>query len=164
MIYFVYFVQAGDSGPIKIGIAWNISARLYALQSAAHEELHLIGDIHCRDREAALALESKLHQQFKNFHIRGEWFRAASEVFAAVPSPCFQDAVCVSNKQRKKPPPSPFSTPFASFSVPAGKRRLEVTGEYPPWADAIDRKNLSTVDAYARRRMLICAKRWCGSG
>lgn len=163
MIYFVYFIQVENSGPIKIGISWDIFRRLTHIQSASYEELHLIGDIHCRDRKAALALESELHQQFKDFHIRGEWFRAEPEVLAAVPAPCSRDAACISTT-RHKLPPSPFSAPFAPFSLPLGKRRLDMSGAYPPWADAVDRKNLSALDDLTRRRMMTQAKRWCGSG
>ena len=64
-----YFIQRGKNGPIKIGKSKDPEARLKELQTASDEELHLLavvsGDI-----------EKQLHEHFKNFRIRGEWFEA----------------------------------------------------------------------------------------
>ena len=67
---FVYFIQAGEGGPIKIGYSSDPRVRAGDLQTAHHEQLRLLcttpGD---------MALEAKLHKRFKRSRIRGEWFR-----------------------------------------------------------------------------------------
>jgi len=67
---FTYFIQAGEGGPIKIGIATNVRARLSGLQTGSHEALRLIGAI-----PGGADAERFLHQLFAAHHIRGEWFR-----------------------------------------------------------------------------------------
>lgn len=69
---FVYFVQSGDDGPVKIGIAKNPLDRLGALQTGNHQDLH-IRHVVPGDR----ALETSLHHRFKDALIRGEWFGLA---------------------------------------------------------------------------------------
>lgn len=41
----VYIVQAGERGPIKIGSAGNVQKRLSGLQTGHYEELHLVAAI-----------------------------------------------------------------------------------------------------------------------
>lgn len=67
---FIYFVQAGAYGPIKIG--WSAShptVRLATLQSANHEELRLLSYRAGTQRD-----ERDLHRLLANCRIRGEWF------------------------------------------------------------------------------------------
>lgn len=65
----VYFIQAGLSGPIKIGQANNVTKRMLSLQGANHEQLHLLATIPAHD-----TLEPFLHARFAANRIRGEWF------------------------------------------------------------------------------------------
>lgn len=87
MSYYVYFVQAGRDGPIKIGVAWSVPQRVRELQVASWEELHVIGDVRCSNKESAFALEAALHERLRKFHMRGEWYVAADEVTAAIRDP-----------------------------------------------------------------------------
>lgn len=68
----VYFIQAGQHGPIKIGVASNVRKRLAALQTGHHTSLRIIGTV-----PGDAALERELHQRFAAHRIRGEWFKAA---------------------------------------------------------------------------------------
>jgi hypothetical protein len=72
---FVYFIQAGDDGPIKIGWALDPTARLKELQVGCPEPLRLLMTI-ADDGE----LESQLHRRFASLRLRGEWFRAEQEL------------------------------------------------------------------------------------
>lgn len=66
---YVYFIQAGFTGPIKIGSAVDPAKRLNNLQCGNHEEL--------RVRELVLAdqtTEATFHAHWREAHIRGEWF------------------------------------------------------------------------------------------
>jgi len=71
----VYFIQAGDKGPIKIGVARSVERRLEALQTGNHEELRIITKIMCEGLAHAYATERKFHKMFKKYRIRGEWFK-----------------------------------------------------------------------------------------
>jgi hypothetical protein len=66
---FIYFIQSGEHGPIKIGLSNGPNRRLPQLQTGNPDELllrHVIpGD---------LGVERKLHQRFEPARIRGEWF------------------------------------------------------------------------------------------
>lgn len=71
----IYFIQAGTSGPIKIGISDNIQTRLTVLQTAHFLELRLIA--HCQGTNAD---EKELHDRFNHLRMRGEWFCPAKEL------------------------------------------------------------------------------------
>lgn len=71
----IYFIQAGDGGPVKIGFAEDIRKRFCQLQIANHEELRLIGAM-----PGGLTHEHRLHEQFMEDHIRGEWFRPSERL------------------------------------------------------------------------------------
>jgi hypothetical protein len=69
---FIYFVQQGTRGPVKIGIANDPLARRSKLQTGNPQELHL-RHVVPGDR----ALEHDLHHRFREARIRGEWFGLA---------------------------------------------------------------------------------------
>lgn len=74
----VYFIQAGDNGPIKIGIARNPRKRLRQLQTANPERLRLLGTI-----DGDLEVERRIHSELEDWRLAGEWFRADEEVKVA---------------------------------------------------------------------------------
>lgn len=73
----VYFVQAGDGGPVKIGFSEKPEYRLSKMQADCPHALQLIalvdGD---RDREA------ELHEEFAAHRRAGEWFDPAEAILA----------------------------------------------------------------------------------
>jgi hypothetical protein len=75
----IYFVQAGESGPIKIGISTNPRARIRTLQSSNYEELRplLVGI-------AYPGQEQKIHASLAHLHVRGEWYRSERPVFEEI--------------------------------------------------------------------------------
>ena len=76
---FVYAIQAGDDGPIKIGWAFDPRFRLAELQTGNAAELRIIGVV-----EADRMLERALHVRLRPYRLRGEWFKACPEVFEAL--------------------------------------------------------------------------------
>jgi hypothetical protein len=66
----VYFIQVGEDGPIKIGIAGNVEARLMECQVGIPYELRVRAVIPQGDRQ----MERELHGRFQSHWIRGEWF------------------------------------------------------------------------------------------
>ena len=72
---FVYFIQAGLLGPIKIGWSANVKQRLAAAQVDNHEELRLRATA-----PGGPQIEARLHTVFHTAWIRGEWFRPVAEL------------------------------------------------------------------------------------
>lgn len=76
---FIYFIQAGDNGPIKIGRSDFAGARLETMQIGNHEELRLL----CCFRDTHL-LETRLHRRFSATRIRGEWFKPTPDLLRLI--------------------------------------------------------------------------------
>src|SRR5690606_777208 len=71
----VYFIQAGEDGPVKIGWAADPVARLGELQVGNHLELRIIRTI-----DGPPIAERVLHDYFGHRRIRGEWFSFDQEM------------------------------------------------------------------------------------
>lgn len=67
---FIYFVRAGDAGPIKVGYAGNVRRRLSTLQIGCPCPLILL-----HHEPGSLADEVEWHWRLRDFRVRGEWFR-----------------------------------------------------------------------------------------
>jgi hypothetical protein len=77
----VYFVQGGETGPIKIGQTDNIDMRLRAMQATSPVKLNLRGiivDPRKKKREA------KLHERFAATRLHGEWFEPTRQLLAYI--------------------------------------------------------------------------------
>lgn len=74
----IYFIQAGEAGPVKIGVATNVHVRIATLQTGHHEELRLLVAI----PEQGSNHEAGLHHMFAAHRIRGEWFHPHDDVLA----------------------------------------------------------------------------------
>jgi len=72
---YVYFIQAGQNGPIKIGYTKNYKARIQFGQTFNHNKLRFLKII-----QADISLESELHRKFSKYRIRGEWFEPSKEI------------------------------------------------------------------------------------
>ena len=77
----IYFIQAGQDGPIKIGFSENPAQRFVKVQSDNPAECILLGVM-----AGDVATERELHAKLALHVIRGEWFRPASDVLAEVPA------------------------------------------------------------------------------
>jgi hypothetical protein len=69
----VYFIgqEDGEFCRIKIGVAKDIAKRRRNLQTGNPSAIRLLGWI---NTDATFELESRLHQQFSETRVRGEWF------------------------------------------------------------------------------------------
>lgn len=73
----VYFIQSGLSGPIKIGVtSGSAYSRLTSLQTGSPETLYLVGVV----KGWGAKEESRIHSAFESYRLRGEWFRADTEL------------------------------------------------------------------------------------
>ena len=75
----VYFIQQGDGGPIKVGVACDPTRRLAELQTGCPDKLRLLAT-----RPGGIQEEHRLHAQFAQSRIRGEWFRPSVELIALI--------------------------------------------------------------------------------
>ena len=71
----IYFIRGKDSGNIKIGYSTNPKKRQSNLQTAHYEELELIGFM-----SGTLDDETRIHQKFAVYNIRGEWYHPSDEI------------------------------------------------------------------------------------
>jgi len=66
---YVYFIQEGEAGSIKIGRAAEPSRRVSSLQTGNPRKLHL--RVYARGDEKT---ETELHRFLKESRLGGEWF------------------------------------------------------------------------------------------
>jgi hypothetical protein len=76
---YVYFVQAGESGPIKIGFSTDPDRRIKTLRTAMSEELIVLKVV-----KGSRQLEKTLHDQFSEINRRGEWYEPTTELLEFV--------------------------------------------------------------------------------
>jgi len=75
MTGFIYFIQSERGGPIKIGYATNVQQRLEQLQSAHPYRLLCLAST-----QGSIGLEHRLHENFDNYRLLGEWFEPCDEL------------------------------------------------------------------------------------
>lgn len=75
----IYFIEAGDGGPIKIGRAVDPESRLRQLQTGTPERLRLLAVV-----AGSRDLESDIHRRLAAHRRSGEWFEPAPDVFAVM--------------------------------------------------------------------------------
>lgn len=105
----VYFIQAGKNGAVKIGWTRQPDRRFRALQTSQHSQLRFLGVIP-GDR----TLERQLHQRFAVHRMKGEWFKRSGVVGAIMPMILDHGFRVV---PARIPPNSPRQNRAASFSV-----------------------------------------------
>ncbi|MDD3814370.1 MAG: GIY-YIG nuclease family protein [Desulfocapsaceae bacterium] len=71
----IYFIQENTNGPIKVGTCVALDQRINQLQTGNPRLLQVIKTI-----PGHTAREAQIRKDLKQFHIRGEWFRAESDV------------------------------------------------------------------------------------
>lgn len=77
----VYFIQAIDSGIIKIGQTTDIGKRLAALQTGCPEQLTVL-----KTMPGDKSIERLLHKKFSAANKQGEWFYPTDELLKYIGS------------------------------------------------------------------------------
>ena len=83
---FVYFIRAGESQMVKIGIAADPKQRMNDLQVGNHERLALIGKF--KTGTDPWQEERNLHRRFAHLALHGEWFRLGPEIESFIRERC----------------------------------------------------------------------------
>ncbi len=77
----VYVIQMGDDGPVKIGFTGDVGKRFDQLQSACPVTLHIRALFPCNS-----TIERGLHRRFIDHRMRGEWYLPHAEIWDYVSS------------------------------------------------------------------------------
>jgi hypothetical protein len=80
---FLYFIQAGDGGPIKIGFSSRPGERLAELQIGNAAELRMLGAFDVSN-QGIEAMEAGWHYVFWAARVRGEWFKPIPKLLRAI--------------------------------------------------------------------------------
>ena len=72
---FVYFIQAGDNGAIKIGYTKDVDRRIKELQTSNPEKLNLLLKVGAEPND-----EKVMHDKFKKYCINLEWYSPSDEL------------------------------------------------------------------------------------
>ncbi|HEY6015704.1 MAG TPA: GIY-YIG nuclease family protein [Gaiellaceae bacterium] len=73
---FVYFVQRGADGPIKVGFSATPLRRIAQLQTSSAELLHVLATV-----PGGPSLERELHALFAKHRLASEWFSPHPQLF-----------------------------------------------------------------------------------
>jgi hypothetical protein len=112
---YVYAIWAGN-GPIKVGKATSVKARLQGIQTGSHKRLAVLKEWHRPDGDAAI-VERLAHGILADYRQAGEWFRVSPEkVCAAV-----ERAIITA----ETPPPPPAPDPEEDPLSPEARADLE---------------------------------------
>lgn len=71
----IYGIQNASNGTIKIGVSENARRRFIQLQSATADKLIFLGVIAGQKDD-----EQAIHEKFKQYHVRGEWYECNEEI------------------------------------------------------------------------------------
>lgn len=71
-VLYAYAIQAGEGGPVKIGVSKDPARRLRELQKANAEKLRGLAAWRVLGLE-----EAQLHEEYAELRIHGEWFEPA---------------------------------------------------------------------------------------
>jgi hypothetical protein len=77
----VYFIRAGEAGPVKIGYSRNAESRHRGIQTSHYDALHVIRII----KDGGRATERWLHERFAALRVRLEWFQFDADMLAVEP-------------------------------------------------------------------------------
>ena len=89
----IYFIQECNSGPIKIGYAFDVAQMLTKNQVGNPRPLRLIAAFFVKEAdtvfgkerpEETIRIERQLHQYLAESRVRGEWFKPTAAVVHAV--------------------------------------------------------------------------------
>lgn len=75
----IYFLQAGENGPVKIGVTVDLERRITQLQTGCSAPLRVLGTIPGGRTE-----EAAIHRRLASFAMEGEWLRPDPSVFSHV--------------------------------------------------------------------------------
>jgi hypothetical protein len=112
---FVYFCQALDGGPIKIGLTENPPLRLAHIQACCPVPVRFVAIVLGDSSDEAL-----LHRRFAEWRLHGEWFRPDAPGLAELIAKAQDDLRAINRRKRITPSAKKRLGPLLSVeSAPA---------------------------------------------
>jgi hypothetical protein len=149
---YVYFIQAGDSGPIKIGTAMDTLKRLKQLQTSSAEALVVLGH-----REGDEELEEALHERFAEHRLRGEWFRPAEAILIEIAATCSMPAPKIRRERREKAEPA--TPPQKTFLQLMEAELADCPEQFYPFRDAVLKiKDVCGLETDVEAVLILCSQ------
>jgi hypothetical protein len=83
---YLYFIQSGADGrgPVKVGYAANVEARLATLQTGTPYKLYILAKIAFEDDNEAAKAEQTVHALLSASRMVGEWFEWSTDLREAL--------------------------------------------------------------------------------
>jgi len=106
----LYIIQQRGSRLFKFGVSNNPKRRLQTLQTGNPQPLSLLVSFPC-DGVSAYAAEAVIHRHLGSEHVKGEWFRIASDDRVVELAATIQKAVTQPCAPRVELPPDAPTTP-----------------------------------------------------
>jgi hypothetical protein len=79
-VYFAVMHYISTRPPlVKIGFASNVATRITSIQTSCPFEISLDLVLH-----GTQSLEVEMHEKFKEYHLRGDWFRCNGSLFCFI--------------------------------------------------------------------------------
>jgi hypothetical protein len=111
LVPFIYFIQMGEDGPVKIGTGVDPVQRMYNLQPGNPRALRLRYIV-----PGDYAVETALHRRFTDFRLLGEWCRGTRRTRRSG-----QLARSPASSERQPMPSEPKAGPPARLIDPDGE-------------------------------------------
>jgi len=167
---FVYFIQASQGGPVKIGTSRSPERRLARLQESSGFDLALLTVV-----PGNRSLESKIHRELSAWRLRGEWFAACESVEACRARLAAEHGSEQSLQVVLEEDGQPGSRDAARIALRAAREVPISKEEFREWTDRLFRVAAARVASKERRKPekrrsfggppsdLRCCRR-CGDG
>ena len=129
---YVYFIQNGKDGPIKIGVTNNPRNRLCSLQTGSPWPYILLVVVSDQSGlpSSARYYEQWLHKKFRRFRLNGEWFDPVPEILEFIKDPRSEHWPRWSLVNMGKLPPGIKKNTSKSKGNPNPRRRKKPSSRY----------------------------------
>ena len=147
---YVYFIQAENGGPIKIGRAQSIHYRIRELQTGNPYKLVCRAFV-----EGGTLLERQLHWKFKEQRLQGEWFDPSDELEQIINNVNTFDWSSL-------PEPPHNQKPYVSFRIEQFVEDLYATSLQNGWSyeKCADRLRMELLEKGFRVKEIYRHMRW----
>ncbi len=114
---FVYLIQRGAGGAVKIGYSAHPMRRIAQLQTGTPEKLRVLATL-----PGDMDLERTLHKRFAAYVLEGEWYEPAQAIFDYAARAVAAQAMAREKPRREMPRTPVHAGPLATVADVAAAR------------------------------------------
>jgi len=126
----IYFIGSVESGTVKIGKSSNPEKRVAELQTGNSNRLVLYGVIH----DVNEYCENRLHKQFEDIRLEGEWFKLTDELIQFIVSKTDKPSHNTKTRTESDVKPDPLDVEINKIVKSKKPRCMNVRENYRKWA------------------------------